>query len=304
MTIEAAMEHFVRYLSGERNMAPRTVTAYGYDLGRFRAFLEGKEKGAVAVGRISTFDLKDYLAHLKEDREYKPATLGRVISTLRVFFDRLTADGIIGANPALVLHTPRRGKKLPIYLTNGEVGEILGALDADDEDFARDRTIILLLIMSGLRLSEIVGLDIQDVDFERGSIKVMGKGRKERLVPMNRAARQVLTEWMAQRPVSTKGSDALFLSRDGDRISPRSVQYLVRRAARAAGLDPRISPHKLRHTFATSLYAEAVDLRDIQELLGHANIASTSIYTHTNVDKVRAAVNKLRAGNGESESEE
>ncbi|MCC7392548.1 tyrosine-type recombinase/integrase, partial [Candidatus Sumerlaeota bacterium] len=123
---------------------------------------------------------------------------------------------------------------------------------------------------------------------------VLGKGRKERLIPLNSRAQELLREWMAHRPAGRDGCQALFLSRERDRISRRTVQHVVKKAARHNGLDRRISPHKLRHTFATTLYAEAVDLRDIQELLGHASVVSTSVYTHTNVDKVRAAVNKLK----------
>jgi site-specific recombinase XerD len=150
--------------------------------------------------------------------------------------------------------------------------------------------------MTGMRLAELVGLDVDTVDLESGFLRVMGKGRKERLIPINSAARQLLHRWLAERPAPLPGCRALFLSRGGQRISRRTVQYLVRRAVKRAGLDPRISPHKLRHTFATHLYAEGTDLRDIQELLGHANIASTSIYTHTNVDRLRHAIRSLSDG--------
>ncbi len=295
MMLGPAIERFTQYLSAERNMAPRTVQAYRYDLGRLAAHLVEKREGKPPrVDQVDAYDLKDYLAHLKEDRGSKPATVGRVISTIRVFFQFLTELGECRVNPARVLHTPKRPKKLPVYLTATEAHDIMSAPDPDHQDAARDRTILLLLIMTGMRLSELVGLDLESVDFERNTVKVFGKGRKERLIPLNASARRMLQEWVAGRPASREGCRALFLSRHGDRISRRTVQYLVRKAVKAKGLDPRISPHKLRHTFATTLYAEAVDLRDIQELLGHASIASTSVYTHTNVDKVRAAVNKLR----------
>lgn len=293
MLLEKAIAEFLRFLSAERNLAPRTVMAYGYDLERVRGHLEGDGKGR-RVDSVEPYDLKDYLATLKEENKCRPATLCRVISSMRVFFSWATQQGYSPADPALGLHHPKKPKKLPIYLMPGEVQDLAAVVSDEDENGQRDRTILLLLVMTGMRLSELVGLDLPDVDFESGTMKVLGKGRKERLVPMNHTSRRVLEEWLAVRPRGRDGCQCLFLSRDGERISRRTVQYLVRKAVKGAGLDPRISPHKLRHTFATMLYAEAVDLRDIQELLGHSNIASTSVYTHTNVDKVRAAVNKLR----------
>jgi len=158
----------------------------------------------------------------------------------------------------------------------------------------RNKGIITLLMMGGLRLSEVVGLDIADVDFEQQTVRVFGKGRKERLVPLSAPLTSALTIWLEERKTLTARCAALFLDRDGNRITGRMVQYAVRKAIKALGLDPRVSPHKLRHTFATLLYAQDTDLRDIQELLGHANIVSTSVYTHTNVEKIRSAVDKLK----------
>ena len=273
-------------------MAPRTVEAYHYDLERLRGFLESDT--ARRVDRVDDYDLKDYVATLKEEHDCKPATLSRTISSMRVFFSWLETEGHLDGNPARKLRNPKKGKRLPVYLTPTEARELLTRRDPEDPMDARNRTILMLLTMSGIRLSELVGLDISDLDFEQRTIKVMGKGRKERLVPMNSKLAEALEAWLAVRPAGQGGCRALFLDRHGNRVTPRMVQYAVRKAVKALGLDPRTSPHKLRHTYATNLYAEEVDLRDVQELLGHANISSTSIYTHTNVDKVRSAVEKLK----------
>lgn len=295
MTLRAAIHQFTRHLSAERNMAPRTVQAYRYDLLRLAEYLEGNEGKARSIGSVDDYDLKDYLATLKEEHDYKPASLSRVISSIRVLFQYLEEEELVKVNPARRLHSPKKGRKLPVYLTESEAAELIrGGREDNDLMGPRNRTILFLLVMTGIRLSECVGLDVGDVDFERSVVRVLGKGRKERLVPMNSSLSRVLREWLVVRPHGHENSPALFLDRNGNRITPRMVQYAVRKAVKSLGLDPRISPHKLRHTFATSLYAEEVDLRDIQELLGHANISSTSIYTHTNVDKVRAAVDKLR----------
>ena len=303
MTIQEALDKFLRQLGTERNMAPSTVEAYRYELGRWSEHVALHDPKCLAnVAKVDPFNLKDYLARLREERNCKPATIARVISSLRQFFSFLAAEGIVGVDPAAGLRTPKKSRKLPIYLTAGEANRLAAPLpkegEADDEDHLRDETIIALLMLTGMRLAELVGLDVGSIDFENNVAKVFGKGRKERLIPLNSSAQELLREWVTHRPAGRDGCQALFLSRERVRISRRTVQHVVKKAARHNGLDRRISPHKLRHTFATTLYAEAVDLRDIQELLGHASVVSTSVYTHTNVDKVRAAVNKLKIRGG------
>ncbi|CAN5210078.1 tyrosine recombinase XerC [soil metagenome] len=300
-SLSESISSFVQYLTSERNMAVRTVEAYRYDLRRLEAYLV-RDGAEVSLGAINAFDLKDYLAHLKEDRDCKPATLCRVISSMRVFFAWASQHGHCAKDPAMGLHNPKKARKLPIYLVPDEVQVLVIATADKHPEKERDRTVLRLLVMTGMRLAEIVGLNVGDVDLEGKTLKVFGKGSKERLIPLNESAWKAVDDWLWIRKNYELeaiefglGADApLFPGRRGGRISRRTVQYLVQKAVRVAGLDRRISPHKLRHTFATSLYGEAVDLRDIQELLGHSNIASTSVYTHTNVDKVRAAVNRLR----------
>lgn len=299
MSLRTALDQYLRHLRGERQLAVRTVAAYEYDLRRFLASLP--ESQAADPEAIDAYALKDFLAMLREDRDCRPATLHRTISSLRGFFRWLREEGLVSQDPALGLRRPKLPRKLPLHLTASEARDLLVEGDPDNKDALRDRTILSLLAMTGLRLSELTGLDVEDVDFERGCLRVLGKGSKERLVPLNERARTALEAWLRERPRPAPGCPALFLNRHGGRISHRTVQYLLRKAVKRLGLDPRISPHKLRHTFATLLYGEAVELRDIQELLGHASVATTSIYTHTNVDRMRAAVEKLKVrGSGGS----
>ncbi len=298
MNLATAIATYLRHLSAERQLAPRTVRAYEYDLRRFAEMLPESCQGELAS--IDAYVLKDYLAQLREERDCRPATLNRVISTLRGFFGWLVRTGEVATDPSAGLRRPRQPRKLPLHLTADEVRDLLLGGEADDSNRLRDRTVLTLLAMTGIRLSELTGLDAADVDLERGCLRVLGKGRKERLVPLNPIARQAVVEWLRDRPRPRPGCPALFLDRHGDRISHRTVQYLLGKAVKRLGLDPRISPHKLRHTFATLLYGEAVELRDIQELLGHASVATTAIYTHTNVDRMRAAVEKLKAGGRKS----
>lgn len=297
ITLTAAIDRYLIHLRAERNLAPRTIDAYRYDLERLARWLRPDPTAPpIALERIDTWRIKDYLAHLREDSSLKPTTLSRTISSLKGFWRWAVVEGLVDTNPASPLRSPKKPRRLPIHLAAPEVRNLADALPPEGKDRLRDRTIMLVLVMTGMRLAELVGLDVDTVDLESGFLRVMGKGRKERLIPINSAARQLLHRWLAERPAPLPGCRALFLSRGGQRISRRTVQYLVRRAVKRAGLDPRISPHKLRHTFATHLYAEGTDLRDIQELLGHANIASTSIYTHTNVDRLRHAIRSLSDG--------
>lgn len=299
MELSDAVDRYVRSILAERNLAPRTGAAYRYDLERLAVFLRGADPAArTPLASIDTYRLKDYLAYLKEEHDLKPTTLGRTISAIRMFFQHARESGWILEDPAARLRTPKKPRRLPIYLLPTETRELIQAAPAattKPTDPLRNETILHLLMMTGLRLSELVGLDTDRIDLETGFIRVLGKGRKERLVPLNSTARGLLKRWLSERPKPVDSTEkAAFLGRDGTRITRAVVQYLVKQSVKGSGLDPRISPHKLRHTFATTLYSQGVELRDIQTLLGHANIASTAVYTHTNVDRVRAAVAKLR----------
>lgn len=294
MTLESAIARFVEFLSVERNLAPRTIQAYQYDLNRFLDYRRESDGAArIRVQEIDDYALKDYLAHLREDRDCRPRTIARNVSSLRAFFQWAQDAGFLEESPAKRIHSPKLERKLPVYLLPTDANEVLTREDEHSPAPERDAAILSLLLMTGIRLSELVTIDLTDVDLESGLIKVMGKGRRERLAPLTESAREALSKWMAVRP-GKRESQALFTRNNGERISHRTVQHLVKKTAKRLGLDPRLSPHKLRHTFATTLFAEDTALRDIQELLGHKNIASTSIYTHTNVAKIRQAVNQLK----------
>lgn len=299
MTYESAIARFIQYLTAERNLALSTVKAYEYDLRRYLEYRAGQD-APLSVEKTEAYDLKDYLAHMKEDHGCKPTTLARVVSSLRTFFEFLTTAGTVEINPAIGLHHPKKPKKLPIYLVPTEAQRVLALHQGMEPEAVRNRTILILLLMSGIRLAELVGLDVHSIELETGTMKVFGKGRKERLIPLNASLQAAMKTWLAARPLPAEGCPALFLDSKGHRISRRTVQHLVKKAAKALGLDRRLSPHKLRHTFATILHAESVDLLDIQALMGHANIASTSIYTHTNVEKIRRAVDQLKMPSVES----
>jgi len=283
---------FETFLRVERNLSPRTRGAYQYDLGKFAEWLQKTQGQEQDIEDITIHHIKDYLAHLQEERRYKPTTLSRTISTLRAFFKFCVRQELLPASPAEAIYTPKIPKRLPVYLIESELQRLLEAPNPDDPFAVRDYTILVTLGFTGVRLQELVGLTVGDVDFERRTIKVLGKGAKERLIPLNVVVVRALQDWLGCRPPAE--DTALFLNRFNRRLSGRSVENIVKKYVRRAGITKlKVSPHKLRHTFATLLHVNDVDLLEIQTLMGHASITSTQIYTHTNTDRLRTAVGRL-----------
>ncbi|MEQ8822266.1 MAG: tyrosine-type recombinase/integrase [Sumerlaeia bacterium] len=325
-----ALREFATFLRVERNLAPKTREAYAYDLARFCDFLVAArenrtplrataddrrqaeaeqarleaERPKLKLSDATTGRIQDYLAHLHDDLGYKAATLGRTVSSIRGLMDWCVEAGWLDRSPARDIHPPKMPKKLPIYLIEDEIRRLLNAPDPTTYIGRRDQTILLTLAYTGLRLQELVGLNTLDADFSRDTLRVMGKGSKERLVPMNAVVRDALAAHLAdteRQPVH--GERAIFLNTRGSRLTGRAVQYMVDKYVELAGIEKeRVSPHKLRHSFATLLHSKDVDLVDIQALMGHASLASTQIYTHTNAGRLQSAVDRLNGlmgGSGE-----
>ena len=214
-----------------------------------------------------------------------------------MFFEFCVTRQEIELSPAAVIHTPKQPKKLPIYLVKEELTKLLSAPDRSKPSGVRDAAILSSLAFTGCRLSEIVGLNVRDLSLEQRSIRVMGKGSKERMIPLNDVVYQAINEYLNVR--ENTDSPAFFLNRFGKRLSGRSIENIVRKYVLQAGIfKHRISPHKLRHTFATLLHVNDVDILEIQALLGHASVTSTQIYTHTSSSRLRSAVKKLDAIGG------
>jgi integrase/recombinase XerC len=276
----------------ERNLSDRTRNAYIYDLTRFQEFLTLLHGRTPPLKTIDAAALREYLNHLQLDRGCKSTTLARVISALRQFFDFAVEREEVAASPAARIRSPKQPQKLPIYLVPQELTRLLQAPPADEPAGLRDRAILTMLAFTGTRLSEIVGVSLSDVDLANRTVRVLGKGNKERIIPLNEIVMRALNEYLDVRLLSD--STALFLNKFGRRMTGRAVEQLVRKHALNAGIfKDGFSPHKLRHTFATLLHASEVDLIEIKSLMGHANIASTQIYTHTSNSRLRAAVKKL-----------
>lgn len=271
------VERFLAHLSLERRLSQHTVAAYRRDLACLAEFCDRQALRRwrdLKVHHMRRFAAAAHAAGLD------PRSIQRRLSGARSFLRYLIREGEIAQNPAVGVSAPRPARKLPVTLDVDQMGHLL-TMRGDDPVTVRDRAILELLYSSGLRLGELVGLDLADLDLAEGMVRVTGKGRKMRLVPVGRAAREALRAWLKARgSLATSEHGALFTGVRGQRISPRSVQARVTYWARRSGLGQRVHPHLFRHSFASHMLESSGDLRGVQEMLGHANISTTQIYTH------------------------
>ena len=313
---------YLRYLQYERNASPHTIRNYGSDLEQFRNFLrqsltgkssplpkgEGGERREpneeasqrkaegvpeVDLTSVDALQIRAYLASLFHDQKQK-SSIARKLSSIRAFFKFLVREGVVGANPSVDVATPKLPKKLPRIMTEEQTNNLLDrlaeAVPTGEPMIKRDRAILELLYASGLRVSELAGLDLRSLNFGDKVLLVRGKGRRERIVPFGRKAAQALEEYLPVRERilannKTTGQ-ALFLNARGHRLTTRSVDRLVKKYVRLYGPNVRVSPHGMRHAFASHLLAEGADLRAIQEMLGHASLSTTQRYTQVSIQKL------------------
>lgn len=269
---------FIRHLERERNASPHTVKAYREDLEQLRAHLLqelGREPRPVEVDHLL---LRAFLARLHREGLAK-SSAARKLATLRTFFRFLCREGILSRNPARALLSPRMERRIPAHLKEDEVARLLD-VPGEGGRAARNRAILELLYATGIRCAELVGLDLGEVDLEARMVRVLGKGRKERIVPFGSRALEALLAYLPTRTRLPPRCEALFLNNNGGRLTDRSIRNIVRDRVRLLALAEGVSPHALRHSFATHLLARGADLRSIQELLGHASLTTTQRYAH------------------------
>ncbi|MFI5182769.1 MAG: tyrosine recombinase XerC [Vicinamibacteria bacterium] len=275
-----AIAAFERYLEAERNSSPHTIRAYGEDLRQFSRFLSeelGREPRPADVDHLM---IRAFLARLHRDG-LKKISSGRKLAALRTFFRFLCREGVLDRNPARALLSPRVERRIPSHLDEGEVDRLLD-VPGDGAAAVRARAFLELLYATGIRCAELVGLDVSEVDLEGRMARVLGKGRKERLVPFGTRAAAAIRRYLPIRSAARPSTDALFVNARGGRLTDRSVRSILAARVRQVALARRISPHTLRHSFATHLLERGADLRAIQELLGHASLSTTQRYTHVN----------------------
>ena len=278
---EALLAGFLTMLAAERNRSAFTLRNYAADLRPYFAFLE--ENGHVDVTAADRHTVRSYLASLM-DAKVAPGSIARKLSTLRSFYRFLQQTGRVEANPCEGMRGPKRERRLPSFLTEEEVSALVMSPEQDRPQGVRNRALLELLYAAGVRIAEVFNLNVADSELspDGGLLRVRGKGNKQRVVLVGRPAARALKRYLRQgRPALAKGAqEALFLNRDGERLSMRAVQTIVHKAALASGLDKRAHPHLLRHTFATHMLDGGADLRVVQELMGHASANTTQIYLH------------------------
>jgi integrase/recombinase XerD len=282
---------FLAYLEFERGLSRNTLEAYRSDLLQYGRFLEERETSAIEA---SAADVGDFLTRLATGngagRPASPATIHRKSACLRSFYRHLRREGLRDSDPTATLGAPRRSRKLPHVLSRGEVDRLLAQPRGTAPAALRDRALLELMYACGLRASEAIGLDLGDIDLEERVLRARGKGSKERMVPMGQAAARALAHYIERgRPalVKDRPETHLFVNFRGGSLTRQGLYKIVRRHATTAGLADRMSPHTLRHTFATHLLAGGCDLRSVQEMLGHADVATTQLYTHLSSERLK-----------------
>lgn len=313
---------FLDYSITILNKSPNSVKEYNYDLNMFLKFMKIQLKLTSEtdfkkiyikdfklddIKRITLDDIHAFISYLTLNQRSKPATRARKISTIRIFFSYLSLKAkLIEVNPAQNLETPKLDRRMPRYLSLDDSKKLLSVTaDENDENKERDFAIITIFLNCGLRLSELIGINVKDIDFSENKLNVIGKGNKERTIYLNKACIDAIKGYLSVRPTeglkndSKASNKALFLSKRRERISNRTVQYIVEKELKKAGLDSsKYSVHKLRHTAATLMYQYGnVDIRALQELLGHESISTTEIYTHVSNEQVRNAIESNPLGN-------
>jgi integrase/recombinase XerC len=291
--MEKLIEQFLEHLRYERNVSAHTLRNYSSDLEQFIHFLtqDGKRK-APDVSEIDHLTIREWLAALHSAQK-KKASIARKLAALRTFFQFLVREGVLELNAAKLVSTPKLEKRLPKHLSVEEAIRFIESPDADTDLGKRDRAMLELMYATGVRVAELTTLNIADVDFSNQLIRVTGKRRKQRIVPFGDPAGEAIQNYLGVRdkfffnaPISKRDEEALFLNYQGTRITTRSVGRMVEKYIRICAGMHNISPHALRHSFATHLLDSGADLRDIQELLGHARLSTTQVYTHVSMEKL------------------
>lgn len=299
--MQTAAARFLRYLQVERNASDLTIKSYREDLKLLIDYLTDDNGQVPSPGAITPLDLRGYVAALHE-AGYAKTSVARRLASMRSFFRFAQREGLADNNPAKPLRNPRPDRKLPHFLSTDDIGRLLETPPVDDPLGLRDRAILETMYSAGLRVSELVGVNEEDLELDAGLVRVRGKGRRERLSPIGSYAARALRRWLRVRKLSPRerpGPPApIFLNKFGRRLTTRSVARMLEKQLKLCGLDLRTTPHTLRHSFATHLLDRGADIRSVQELLGHKSLVTTQIYTHVSTAGLRAAYERAhpRAG--------
>ncbi len=296
-----AIQRYLRFLKVERNASEFTIKSYREDLLVWAQYLNDLFGNEPSLSQISAVDLRGYVGALT-DAGYASSSVARKLASMRSFFKFAQREGLVSSNPAKPLRNPRRDRKLPHFLTTREVAKLLSAPNTRDPLGSRDRSIFETIYSAGLRVSELVGMNDEDLDLDDGLVRIRGKGKRERLGPLGSYAIDSIRGWLSVRQLSGSqkagGRAPVYTNRFGKRLTTRSVARMLEKYLLQTGLNTKTSPHTLRHSFATHLLDGGADIRSVQELLGHKSIVTTQIYTHVSTAGLKQAYEKAhpRAG--------
>ena len=285
--MQEVFSRYINYLQAERNASPYTVRNYAIGLVNFRDFLKSEQVGS--LNEVNKNILRDYMYHLME-QGFAKTTIACKLSAIRSFYRYLVREGIITTNPVANTSSPKIDRRLPSFLTKEEIIRLVEAPDLSKPPGQRDRAFLELLYAAGLRVSELANLTLEQVNLDKREVRVLGKGAKERITLMGEPAARALAMYLEQgRPklLKQRKNNAMFLNRFGGQLTTRSVENILKRYAEQVGIVRRVHPHMVRHTFATHLLDGGADLRVVQELLGHASLSSTQIYTHVSKSQAK-----------------
>ena len=274
---------FIEYISIEKNYSKNTVVNYTNDLSQFEEFC--KKNG---IEKVESINIREFVVSLT-GKKYGKASVERKLAVLKSFFNYLAKEGVISNNPSEHISFPKKEKKLPRFLEQNEVEHLLNGVNVSEEYGLRDKAILETLYSTGTRVSELVNINIEDLDFSNALVKVTGKGSKERIVPLGGKAVEALKNYIAENAAK---SGALFNNTKKERLDTRSVRFIIDKWVKRCGLNKHISPHSLRHSFATHLLNNGADLRSVQELLGHSSLSTTQIYTHVTTERLKEVYGK------------
>lgn len=283
------LQLFLDYLKYQKNSSEHTISAYSHDIIEFQNFCDEKN---IDITRVEYLTLRNYLGYLH--KKISKRSIARKLASLRSFYKFLVKYGYCKENPANLISTPKQDKKLPSFLDTNAICELLNIPDENTPLGIRDKAILELLYATGMRVSEIVSLNIFDIDHNSDEIKIMGKGKKERIVLMGKFAQDAIKKYIltGYPKLQKKPGGALFLNKNGERLSARSIQRIVEKYIKILGEKKNITPHSLRHSFATHLLERGADLRTVQELLGHSSLSTTQIYTHLTKERLKQVYDK------------
>jgi tyrosine recombinase XerC len=291
--MEELITQFLNYLLYEKGYSKNTIESYHHDMTEFFSFISRQE-----ISKIEDIQYRTLYRYIAEMGELglKASSIERKVASLKSFFHYLMKNEIIKKNPASIVSSPKKEKRLPAILEKEEILALIASIPEKDALSVRNKTMVMLLYSSGVRISELTGLDLKNTDFTEGILSITGKGNKQRLVPVGEKTRKMLQSYLTYRRELSfpgKGNEALFLTKSGKRIQDRMVRYIINRYIDELSIQKHISPHTLRHTFATHLLENGANIRVIQEILGHASLSTTQVYTHLTIDKLKESYEKF-----------